>query len=159
MATDTVVHEAPAWREKANFIIAASITDTSPQPRWRWEQLWARQTGEESFEVCCIPFFVYDLALGDEVGTETYEGKKYVVRRLLKQSGHYTFRVWLHQPSARGELTAALDGLGCLWEQRWPASKMLAVDAADASAAQAVANYLQGEETKGRLVYETGRTA
>jgi hypothetical protein len=31
------------------------------------EQLWARQVGDRHFELCCIPYFVYDLALGDVV--------------------------------------------------------------------------------------------
>jgi hypothetical protein len=36
----------------------------------RDEQLWARQVGDRRFEICCIPFFVYDMALGDVVETD-----------------------------------------------------------------------------------------
>ena len=32
-----------------------------------WEQLWGKEVGPQRCIVCCIPFFVYDVALGDEV--------------------------------------------------------------------------------------------
>jgi len=54
------IHLEPAWRARANFIIAAEIGGTALRPER--EQLWARQTDEFCFELCCIPFFVYDLA-------------------------------------------------------------------------------------------------
>ena len=57
----TAIHLEPAWRARANFIIAAEIGGTALRPER--EQLWARQTDEFCFELCCIPFFVYDLAL------------------------------------------------------------------------------------------------
>ena len=47
------VHAAPVWREKANFIIRALLPE-----RDRSEQLWARQIGDQRFEVCRIPFFM-----------------------------------------------------------------------------------------------------
>ena len=43
-------------------IIAASIDPGSTGITT--EQLWARRLDEERFEVCCIPFFAYDVALG-----------------------------------------------------------------------------------------------
>src|SRR2546421_9189017 len=101
MTTDVVVHENPVWRDRANFIIAASITGPRSSTRWRWEQLWAKQIGENHFEVCCIPFFIYDLALGDEVETGTKEGKKHVVTKVLNRSARFVFRVWFSDVTAR----------------------------------------------------------
>ena len=155
---DVVVHPTPVWRERANFIIAARIDDPRPSQSWRWEQLWARQIEENRFEICCIPFFLYDLALGDEVTTQTTEGKQYVISEILKQSGHYTFRVWFHDPTARETVGDELAELGCLTESRGPDSKLLAVDAGSEDLAKAASGLLLQREATGKLQYETGRT-
>lgn len=47
-------HNEPAWRDRANFVIAADIAG-SPDKR-EWEQLWARKLSDTRFEICCIPF-------------------------------------------------------------------------------------------------------
>ena len=156
MTVDTVVHETPVWRERANFIIAARIDPAPTAAQWRWEQLWAQQVDENRFIICCIPFFVYDLALGDEVETISSEEKQYLVQRLTNPSGHYTFRAWFYDPQARDEVPHELARLGCLMEWRWDAGNLLAVDAASNSQAQAVADLLLCREQLGHLVYETG---
>jgi hypothetical protein len=157
--TDVVVHEEPAWRDQANFIIAARINADEASPRWRWEQLWARQLSDSRFMICCIPFFVYDLALGDEIEVGPLEERRYVVQQVVKQSGHYTFRVWFLADTVRDEVTGELARLGCLTEWRWPSSNLLAVDAASDEQAQEVADFLYQKEQLGHLAYETGRTA
>lgn len=152
---DFVVHLSPVRRERANFIIRADIEEEG-LPR-RFEQLWARQLGETRFEICCIPFFVYDLALGDEVETDS-EG--YVVERVLKRSGGCTFRAWFgdsNDPGARDEVIEWLRELGSEFE--WHSENLLAVDAADDLRAQEIADFLHERERLGRLTYETGRTS
>ena len=156
--TDTIVHEQPVWRDRANFTIAARMVDTRSEPRWRWEQLWARQTGDNKFEICCIPFFVYDLALGDEVETEDTITKKYILSKVIAPSDRYTFRAWFTAPAAREKTIEEIRGLGCLIEERWPGSKLVAIDAANGEDAQAVADLLHTKEQLGLLKYETGRT-
>jgi hypothetical protein len=42
--------------------------------------LWARQVGDRRFEICCIPFFLYDVALGDVVETDENYSLVRVVR-------------------------------------------------------------------------------
>jgi hypothetical protein len=79
------VHETPVWREKADFMICGPLPEAA-----RSEQLWARQVGDQRFETCYIPFFLYDVALGDVV--ETNAG--YDVERVVEASGRYVFRVW-----------------------------------------------------------------
>src|SRR3954453_9406655 len=59
------VHAAPVWRERADFVIGARLPEEG-----RAEQLWARRIEGRHFEVCCIPFFLYDVALGDVVETD-----------------------------------------------------------------------------------------
>ena len=154
-SSDFVVHRSPAWRHRANFVILADIQEEG-SPR-RYEQLWGRQLDETRFEVCCIPFFVYDLALGDEVEAGLPE---YVIKRVVKRSGRYTFRAWFGESDdvgARDEVIGQVRETGCEFE--WYSDKLLAVDAANDESAQRVADFLQEREQLGHLVFETGRTA
>jgi len=152
----TVVHSSPAWRDRANFLIHARLEgDDSLE---HWEQLWARRISESRFELCCIPFFVYDLALGDEVETGLEGEDRYVMQRVVKQSGHYTLRVWFIDDAAREEVPKEIARLGCLMEWRWSSSNLLAIDAPSTDLAQTVANLLFEREQLGHLEYETGRT-
>lgn len=152
MANRQATHRDPIWRDRADFIIAVDIdpggTDITS------EQLWARRIDERHFELCCIPFFAYDLSLGDVVEV----GADYHVKRVSKASGRYVFRV--HVPPERSEsrddIVTGLAARGALVE--WSSPKMFAVDVSDAMQAQLVADYLTAEEQAGHLEYETGRT-
>lgn len=152
---DFVTHENPVWRGRANFIVSAQLSEED-RPR-RFEQLWTRQVADNAFEVCCIPFFVYDLALGDVVATSPRDGRKYVTDRVVAPSGRYVFRVWFGQSfQPRDEIAGELKAMGSLLE--WSSSNLLAVDAADSEHAQLVADFLMDREKVGQLVYETGRS-
>lgn len=59
-----VAHGDPVWRERANYIIQVSLELHGMQPG-TFEQLWTITRGEELYEVCCLPFFTYGIALGD----------------------------------------------------------------------------------------------
>jgi hypothetical protein len=144
------VHEEPVWRERSNFIIAATLPD---QSEIATEQLWARQLGNNRFEICCIPFFVYDIALGDLVETTD----EHLVTRVVSPSGRYVFRVWFGASfHPRDEIADALQALGSLVE--WSSRNLLAVDAIDEGHAQRVADFLAEKEHAEQLVYETGRS-
>jgi hypothetical protein len=143
------VHEEPVWRDRANFIIAAEIAGESEV---KTEQLWARQVDEHRFEISCIPFFVYDLALGDVVETDG----GYIVRRVVEPSGRFVFRVWFGESfHPRDEIADEIKALGSLIE--WSSPNLLAVDAVDKEHAEMVAGFLAEREREGQLVYETGR--
>lgn len=147
-------HENPVWRDKANFIIAVYLGEKDG--RSEWEQLWARRLDDRRFSICCIPFFAFDLALGDEVETD----ESYVLTRVVKSSENYTFRVWFgnsKKPEIRKEVEAHCTGLGVPTE--WSSANLLAVSAAGAGQAQQVADYLLTQQGQGDLMYETGRTS
>lgn len=145
-------HDQPAWRERSNFILATAIESGNTDVMT--EQLWGRKIDDRHFELCCIPFFAYDLALGDVVETD----ENYLIRRVSKPSGRYVFRVWFGESfHPRDEVAAELKSLGALLE--WSSPNLLAVDTRDAAHAQQVADYLQKQEDAARLVYETGKTA
>ena len=147
--TREAVHRDPVWRERADFIIAASIdpgaTDVTT------EQLWARREGDH-YEICCIPFFVHDLALGDLVEVDA----DHMVTQVATRSGRYVFRIHFGDPDQpRDEVMERLDALGALAE--WSSHSLVAVDARDQSHAQLVADFLQEQEDAGHLLYETGK--
>jgi len=146
------VHQDPVWRDRANFIIAAELTGTSSDVKT--EQLWARRVDTHQFEICCIPFFVYDLALGDIVETDD----AYLVRRVVEPSGRFVFRVWFGESfHPRDEIAAQLVELGAVIE--WSSPNLLGVDAADEELARMISGWLLEREEQGQLVYETGKTA
>lgn len=137
------------WRERSDFIIAA---ETPGGGDTGIEQLWARRLGERQFELCCIPFFVYDLALGDAVETDA----DLIVRRVVQPSGRYVFRVWFGESfHPRNQIADALRALDSLVE--WSSLNLLAVDAVDVNQAKLIADFLHEREQDGMLTYETGR--
>jgi Domain of unknown function (DUF4265) len=148
---EQAVHSEPVWRERSNFIIMSAIDPVDADVAS--EQLWARKVDDLRFEICCIPFFVYDLALGDVVDTDA----NYAVKRVVAPSGRFVFRVWFGESfHPRDEVAEELKALGSLVE--WSSPNLLAVDATDKEHAQRVADFLAEREKAGHLVYETGRS-
>jgi hypothetical protein len=147
-----VQHVAPIWRDWMDFVFNAALPeDCAPK---RFEQLVGRQVADTEFELCCIPFFLYDVSLGDVVATTS----DYVLDRVVKRSCRYTFRVSFGgKAGPKDQITAELElQLGALLE--WYGANLLAVDASDGDVAQTIADYLQAREGAGQLVFETGRT-
>lgn len=145
-------HKEPARRERANFIINAKL----PQDG-RFEQLWARQISEDVFELCCIPFFLYDIALGDIVQTGHEGGRKYMFVRVVQPSGHYVFRAHFGRSASPGdEVVERLTELGAVTE--WSSASLLAIDAIDLDHAQQIADFLKVRSDSGQLIYETGKS-
>ena len=143
-------HREPVWRARSNFVIAAQVPDGGDTEA---EQLWARQVAEHRFEVCCIPFFVFDIALGDVVETDD----DYLVRRVVESSRRSVFRVWFGQSfHPRSEVAEELTGLGALLE--WSSANLVAVDAAG-SRAGAVKSFLEQRQRLGQLLFDTGKSA
>jgi hypothetical protein len=151
---DYVTHNHPVWRDRSDFIIHVPLPEDDKP--WRFEQLFARRISEDEFEVCCIPYFAYDMALGDIVRTSARGSRKYVVEEVVTRSGRFVFRVWFGSQEADRQFVAEqLTEMGALLE--WRTINLLAVDAANEQLAQVVANWLQNQENLGNLVYETGK--
>lgn len=146
-----LTHEQPVWRDRSNFLVMAPL----PEPG-RYEQLWARQHSDTVFEICCIPFFVHNLSLGDLVRTEASGERAYIVSEVVEPSGRWTFRVWLGDSDEDpATVEAELVEMGAVTE--WSSRNLLAVDAANDALAQQVADALAVGERTGRWIYETGR--
>jgi hypothetical protein len=146
------VHSDPVWRERSDFVVAIEID--SADTNVHTEQLWVRKIDDRHFEICCIPFFVYDLALGDTVEVD----QSYLVQGVTQSSGRFVFRVYFDNSNRQERFltTESLVKMGALME--WSSSSMLAVDARDVGHAQDVAAYLAQREALGRLIYETGKS-
>ncbi len=147
-------HSEPVWGERSDFIIGADVSAYSEVADR--EQLWARRLGENRFELCCIPFFLYDVALGDVVETAPVGDRSFMLRRVIERSGRYVFRVWFGQTEQpREDVVARLASLGALLE--WSSANLLAVDAKDQAHAQEITDHLAAAQADGRLVFERGR--
>lgn len=152
MTVREAVHREPVWRDRSDFVIATQIDPG--ETGISTEQLWARQIDERHYELCCIPFFAYDLALGDVVEVDG----DYLVTRVTKPSGRYVFRIYFGRSDfPREEIVDRLTGMGALLE--WSSANLLAVDASDLDRAQTIADFLQEQEDRGRLMYEAGKSA
>jgi len=144
-------HQAPAWCDRADFIIGTEIEPN--EAGVETEQLWARRISQTEFEVCCIPFFAYDIALGDIVETTA----DFTVRQVSKPSGRFVFRVFFTNPDMpKDSCFDSLVSLGATCE--WSSANLLAVDAEDEVHAQRISNYLLVESLTGSIFYETGRS-
>jgi hypothetical protein len=154
---DVKVHREPVWRERADHIIHGRVEHEGA--REIREQLWGKKLADDRYELCCIPFFIYDLALGDEV--ETGAGKDFgVIERVVKRSGRRTYWVWLAEDSdapTRRRVAAKLnDGCGCLTE--WYSKQLLAVDVVSDEQADAILSALKEEIDAGLLECVPGQS-
>ncbi|CAM5509818.1 hypothetical protein SXANM310S_03746 [Streptomyces xanthochromogenes] len=82
-----VVHEQPVGRTSTNYIARADLApfDLDGQV----EQLWFKALNDGSYEVACIPFAVYGIALGDVV---LLNNDDYVIE-VVRNSWHRTLRL------------------------------------------------------------------
>lgn len=153
------VHKNPVWRDRANFVFQAEV-DTNDVDNEnpganiiRVEQLWGRELERRTVEVCCIPFFIYGVALGDIVEVD----EENVLQRVVHQSGRLVFRIWFGRAvgPSQDEVAAQLVALGALVE--WFSPNLLAIDTVDEHLARLVSAALLERQDREELIYETGR--
>jgi Domain of unknown function (DUF4265) len=150
-ATDFIsVHLSPAWANKANFKIFADIAEDKKKPEW--EQLWVNRENDQSYQICCIPFFTYGIALGDIVTVDD----RLVITKKLSNSGHKTVRIWFADTpvSISSEFGAELFSLGYILE--WQSKKMLALSAANQNQFDDLIEFLDAKLIELGFEYELG---
>ncbi|WP_052521461.1 DUF4265 domain-containing protein [Agreia bicolorata] len=141
------VHESPLLRDEANYIFRAVLPDGSA------EQLWGKKVGESTVEVCCIPFFIYNVALRDIVQLNEERRLAFV----LESSGRFVGRVWFGDSRHAVEGTVKrLEQLGANLE--WSSANLLAVDSS-AALQDAVVEFLSAGHNAGAFLYENGYQA
>lgn len=163
MASEFAVHENPVWRARSNFIVHAEVHGINDDIG-TFEQLWTRRLGERLFEVCCIPFFIYDVSLGDHVETYLRKDMEFVVSRVVLDAGHVTFRTYFPTDPLAANRTRItqrktidlVTDHGGLYE--WSTKGLLAIDAPCEHAAEIIFDFLSDQEVKGKLRFENGRS-
>ncbi|MEV8240734.1 DUF4265 domain-containing protein [Microbacterium testaceum] len=140
-------HALPVWRDRADALIQAQLEEKNES-----EQLWCRALGDDKFEVCCIPFYLYNVALGDIILASDHHFQGVVV-----PSGRYVFRVFMReeQYGVRESLVAELDKVSALTE--WYSPGLISIDAPDLEKAKTISTWLLEGEHRGLLSYETGK--
>ncbi|MEU6550194.1 DUF4265 domain-containing protein [Streptomyces sp. NPDC046915] len=146
-----VSHEAPAWRCEKSYMAMVDLTPFGLGGML--EQLWLREAGEgEVYEVCCIPYYAYGLALGDVVG----KGESDTVDHLIKKSGRRVLRVLFAEPrplvDSRAPLREAVDAAGVLSE--WNGDRHVAIDVPDISVMQPIFDSVEPEIKSGTAFWE-----
>jgi Domain of unknown function (DUF4265) len=113
-----------------------------------------RTDDRQTYEVCCIPFFPYNLSLGDVVSLTSADGEYAVTSR----GGRRTLRIviqdqaFLHK--GHDELHEKLTDAGVLSEFRGHALGHYAVDIVDQGQADALLEYLEPLASAGTLSWE-----
>jgi Domain of unknown function (DUF4265) len=155
-AAKIAVHPDPIWRERGNSIIVVDLEDGHT------EELCARRLSENEFEICCIPFFAYDIAPGDVVEASPSKDGRFLFRRVVDEAGRLVFRIWFGDVATRTvrydaltEVTRAMAQFRC--EQEWSPPDLLVV-AVEPDRAGAVAEYLSDLQKQKRLIYDEART-
>jgi len=146
------IHANPVWRAQVNLIFGTFLG--ARNGRREWEQLWGQKTTANRCIVCCIPFFAYDLSLGDEVELDSDFALKCVVGR----SGYSTFRVWLggQPPLHHAEFLEQLRRFPVLCE--WSSENLVAINVFQTSDAESLTDFLASMEIAGKLSVEAGQT-
>jgi hypothetical protein len=156
-AEKIAAHDFPVWREKADFIIAIRLgEELGIDDLIEWEQLWARKIDSDHFELCCVPFFAYGLALGDVVETIPQGSRKYVVDRVLTRSRHRTYRVFFQTLARWNEIIDEITSRGCTVEVRWAQSNLIAVDSPSDDSCERLESYLTELENQNEITWENG---
>ena len=115
-------HYAPV--HSSDFFIRADLS--AHGMTGRFEQLWVKKVGEKQFQISCVPFFTYGIALGDTVQTDD----DFTFQRVIAKAGHRTLRIAVGNKSRQDQLHEVLhrwvDNTGLLYE--WYSPGYLAVD-------------------------------
>jgi len=147
-------HLNPVWREKANFIIGASVPPLEEKSKEEmWEQLWARRIDDKHYEICCIPMFAYGLALGDVVETD----RRYMIVNVARKSGRVAIRVWFHEKTPlekRDEIVNEILDVECLLE--WYSQHLLGIDSDSLLKTQSLDKILRAFQAEGIIEFEYG---
>jgi hypothetical protein len=106
-------HTDPVWGSSSDVIVVAA-SDYGPGTL---ERLVCRTVGDDLFEVCCIPFQVRDLALGDEITARRQGDGSLTMAAITRRSGHAVDLVRLIEPSfGLNNLVSEMREVGALVE-------------------------------------------
>ncbi|WP_407554729.1 DUF4265 domain-containing protein [Streptomyces sp. Pv4-95] len=123
-----IVHDEPANRPDPAHI---AMVDLAPFGfRGQMEQIWLRPLGGELYEVCCLPFRVYGLALGDIV---SLDADARCINGVVRSSGNRLFRIFFPPSVPAGIFHAAKENVSTAIRDaglkvEWSGDRHVAID-------------------------------
>lgn len=134
-----VLHFSAPWRDRADDEVEAiAQTGNGERP----ELLPARHVEGAWWELCCAPFLVDDLALGDWVEVDT----ALRMLRVVSRSRRASLRVVVDEGADVAIVESRLMTEGCIVEPRYRGSRVLAVDCASREVFERARGWLSGRE-------------
>jgi hypothetical protein len=148
-------HPDPAWRERGDITVTVLLDFSADPSNHYLEELWCRKIAEDRMELCCIPFFAYNVSLGDVMIVEPAAEGRYDIRGVDQRSGRFTFRVWSPDSTAADlrKLLQEVRAIGCLTEPH-PIRCGFAVDAESIEKRNTVEEILKRNQSPGHIQYE-----
>lgn len=148
-----ITHDAPVWRPAEVYL---AIVDLSPFGFANMnEQVWLRRLDDTEFEVSCIPFRAYGIALGDKV--ELHDGRS--VARVSQNSGRRVLRVYFTDPrpsmaglDSRHDLIDEIRSSELLSE--WSGDRHVAIDVCEGARMHGIYSSVSAEIEAGSAVWE-----
>ena len=159
--------KATSWRggrfvvlpegESANCTVWFVVEEDSAGVHW--EGLLATGLSEDRACISAVPFWLYDLNLGDEVAVIESAERAPVATGVVRDGGNYVFRVIFegaeYDDYRWQSLMIELEPHDCWFDVRSPSFVALSAPPAQA---RAVGDYLLAREQCGDLRFETGRS-
>ncbi|WP_237657264.1 DUF4265 domain-containing protein [Agreia sp. COWG] len=139
------VHLSPIWRDKANYIINAAIPDDE-----EYEQLWVQKMGDGTFMVCCIPFFIYGVSLGDLIA----EDENHYMTSVVRRSGRFTARLYFSEEQRRFKRETVDELIAHGAQNEWATESLMSVDCGTLDASTHIVDYLIRGHNTGKFLYE-----
>ncbi|HZH98447.1 MAG TPA: DUF4265 domain-containing protein [Fimbriimonadaceae bacterium] len=154
--SEFVMHDDAVWHKLPHFVLHYPV----PEIEDAYEQLVTENLGHNRFRLLCIPFFIYDLSLGDviEGDPSVHRGKRQW--RIVERSGRRVYRVAFSSKDRRliKSCITAIKQMGGLVEKA-ASGTLYAIDAADDEIAEKIVRYLIEGESNGQWEWEAGQSA
>jgi len=88
------------------------VQDADGYPPGTYESMWARRLPDGNYEIDNIPFYSYDVAVGDIVKVQEVDGELFFSER-VKDSGNSVIRMRIYDRGELDSIRAELRALGC----------------------------------------------
>jgi hypothetical protein len=132
-------HPFPVWGHHADGVVYARVNDET-YPGYLLERIPTRTVSADCYEICAIPVFARNLALGDLVTASPDEAGRLMLIDVKRRSGRFDYRLWFGEiqesdrEATRGHVIDKLEEIGCVTEHY--SNDLLCVDAPNAEIAQ-----------------------
>lgn len=144
-----ICHYDPVWKDRADCFIFARERE---EDGGELEQLLAKKVAGNTFLICTIPMFIYNLSLGDIVETDN----NLEITNVLQRSGRHVIRIKfeLDDEISHNKVQEKLFSVGALIEKL--TEGYWAIDIANDEDLSKVHAYLFLCFNEGILIFENG---